>query len=193
MPRRPRGLITESFLHIGAKGNRGFPIYLRPSDYERFLLRLEEKASAHSVKIHAFCLMTNHLHVVVEAGVIPISPFMQAVLARHAEFINRSYQYRGHVFGGRFWSRVCRYDEDLLATIRYIHRNPVRAGIVISPEEYPWSSHRAYLGLAQMPWLTTRCLEFFGQDKVRSIKRYAEFVSAGPDEPHPGMQGRKGK
>ncbi|HET6780739.1 MAG TPA: transposase [bacterium] len=179
VPRRPRGLIVQAFVHVAARGNRGFPLYLHQRDFESFLGRLEQYAAAGSARVHAYCLMTNHLHLLLEAGQSPISKCMQSLLARYAEYVNRRYQYRGHLFGGRFWSKVCLSDEYFLAVLRYIHRNPVRAGLVTNPEEYPWSSHRVYLGTLSVPWVTTKCLELFSLDKHRAIERYARFVSTG--------------
>jgi putative transposase len=177
VPRRPRGLIVQSFVHVAARGNRGFPLYLDQGDFESFLGRLEHYTAVGSVKVHAYCLMTNHIHLLLEAGEIPISKCMQSLLARYAEYINRRYQYRGHLFGGRFWSKICPSDEYFLAVLRYIHRNPVRAGLVTSPEEYPWSSHRVYLGTLSVPWVVTKYLEVFGHDRDGAIERYARFVS----------------
>jgi len=186
MPRRPRGLIVQAFVHVAARGNRGFPLYLDQRDFESFLSRLERYAAVGAVRVHAYCLMTNHVHLLLEAGEVPISKCMQSLLARYAEYVNRRYQYRGHLFGGRFWSKVCPSDEYFLAVLRYIHRNPILAGLVTKAEEYPWSSHRVYLGTLSVPWVVTKCLEFFSQDRHRAIEQYARFVST---DGEPNRQG----
>lgn len=177
MPRPPRGLIVQAFVHVTARGNRGFPLYLDPRDYESFLGRLERHAAVHAVRVHAYCLMTNHFHLLLEAGELPISKGMQSLLARYAEYVNRRYRYRGHLFGGRFWSKVCPSDEYFLAVLRYVHRNPVRARLVTNPEEYPWSSHRVYLGEANVPWVVTTSLEWFSRNREQAVEFYTRLMN----------------
>ncbi len=179
MARKPRGIIVNAFVHVTAKGNRGVPIYLRDGDYRFFLTCLQEYAARDSARVHAFCLMRNHLHLLLEAGDRPISRLMHTLLHRYAQYVNRLNGYRGHLFGDRYWARVCSEDHDLLAVLRYVHLNPVQAGLVISPELYPWSTHRVYLGISRLPWVATMALQFFSADRERAVASYARFVRAG--------------
>lgn len=176
VPRRPRGLIVDSFVHVTNRGNRGEPLYFCDQDFRFFLRGLRDSATRYSARVHAYCLMTNHFHLVLEARDEPISHLMHAVLQRHAQYINRIYDLRGHVFGDRFWARPCQNDEDLVATIRYIHLNPVRARLVHSPERYPWSTHGVYLGACRVPWVQTTLLDFFTLDRARAVELYDRFV-----------------
>jgi len=182
MARRPRGIITEAFVHVAARGNRGFPIYVGRRDYEFFLEHLRGYAEKHSVRVHAFCLMTNHFHLLLEAGEVPVSRCMHGLLARYAQYFNRTQSGSGHVFGNRFWSRVCPDDPYVMAVVRYIHLNPVRAGLAVSPMGYPWSSHQIYLGISHLPWVTTRCLLCFGDDAQRALAAYERFMTGSDEE-----------
>lgn len=177
MARRPRGSITNSFVHVTSIGNRGQSIYLHEPDYEFFLETLRECASQCLARVHAYCLMTTHFHLLAEVGEISLSRYMHRLLGRFAQHINRRYGFHGHVFGGRFWGRVCADDADVLSVLQYIHLNPVRAGIVGDPELYRWSSHMAYLGLAFEPWVATDLLRFFSDDRSHAMECYARFIT----------------
>lgn len=183
MPRRPRGVIVDSLVHVTSRGNRGAPIYLREQDYQVFLEFLREYLERHSARLHAYCLMTNHFHLVVEVRSTPLSMLMHALLNRFAKYINRFQGYRGHLFSGRFWSKGCDSDAYALAMVSYIHLNPCRAGITPDPETYPWSSHRVYLGTSRVPWISTRLLDLFSADPGRAREAYARFVRDGAPEP----------
>ena len=176
MSRRPRGTIVHSFAHVTSKGIRGLPIYFCDAEYEWFLARLEEYAKHYGIRLHAFCLLTNHFHLLLEAGPQPISKFMHRLLYRYARHINRRHQHFGHLFADRFWAKPCDRDVYLLGTIRYIHRNPVLAGLSKTPEGYRWSSHSVYLGAQALPWVATDSLAYFHQDRQRAVEAYARFV-----------------
>ena len=105
---------------------------------------------------------------------------MQVLLQRHAQYVNRLYHHRGHVFADRFWSRICRSDLDVLAVLRYIHLNPVEAGLVKRPAQYQWSSHRVYLGRVSVPWVATVLLEWFSADPAHAVDAYGRFVEVDP-------------
>lgn len=179
MPRKPRGVIVNAFVHVSAKGNRGAPIYLRDSDYRWFLRRLQESAARHAVRVHAYCLMVNHFHLLLEVESQPVSKMMHSLLHRYAQYVNLLHHYQGHLFGGRFWGRICTEDYDVRTVLRYIHRNPVRAGVVRRPDLYPWSSHRAYLGITREPWISTTALQNLSPAPRRAVAAYARFVEEG--------------
>jgi REP element-mobilizing transposase RayT len=134
-------------------------------------------------RIHAFCCMTNHIHIALQVGTIPLSKIMQNLSLRYTNWVNRKYHRTGHVFQGRFKAILIDADSYLLELVRYIHLNPVRAGIVSQPTEYSWSSHKAYLGKEDLSWLTTESvLSQFADEISKARKRYREFVTAGIDE-----------
>ena len=177
MPRKPRGVIVHSFVHVTAKGNRGVPLYHRDNDYRFFLSCLRDYAARDAARVHAFCLMGNHVHLLVEATDTPISRTMHTLLQRYAQYVNRLHGYRGHLFADRFWARVCSEESDVLAVLRYVHQNPLRAGLVPRLELYPWSSHRVYLGITSLSWVAVTLLQSFGVDRTRATAAYSEFVT----------------
>ncbi len=177
MPRKPRGVIVHSFVHVTAKGNRGVPLYHRDNDYRFFLSCLRDYAARDAARVHAFCLMGNHVHLLVEATDTPISRTMHTLLQRYAQYVNRLHGYRGHLFADRFWARVCSEEYDVLAVLRYVHQNPLRAGLVPRLELYPWSSHRVYLGITSLSWVAVTLLQSFGVDRTRATAAYSEFVT----------------
>ena len=135
--------------------------------------------------------MTNHIHLVIQVGAIPLSRGMQNLSFRYARWINWRKKRTGHLFQGRYKAVLVDGDSYLLELIRYIHLNPVRAGMVTNPEEYLLSGHRAYLGMEILPWLTTdRVLVQFGESVARAQARYKSFIMDGLGEEHrPEFQG----
>lgn len=141
-----------------------------------FLKRLRDYAQRYSMCIHAYCLMSNHVHLLVEVESTPVSKPMQGLLQSHAQYINRRHGHRGHLFGDRFWSKTCLRDTYLLELLRDIHLNPVRAGLVVGPELYRWCSHTVYLGSASRPWITTELLWMFSRDQKSAVREYMHFI-----------------
>lgn len=183
MPRRPRGVIVESIAHVTSRGNRGAPIYLREQDYRTFLAFLREYLDLHEAQLHGFCLMTNHFHLIIEVGSTSLSVLMHALLNRFVKYFNRVHGFHGHLFGGRFWSKVCDTDTYALSMVGYIHLNPCRAGITSDPSAYEWSTHRVFLGTLDVPWVTTRLLDLFSANRRRAHEAYARFIADEEGEP----------
>jgi putative transposase len=168
------------------RGNGEQNIFMDAGDRTRFFLLLQESVERFEYRIHAFCLMTNHIHLALQVGQIPLSGIMQNVGFRYTQFVNRKYQRSGHLFQGRYKALLIDADSYLLELIRYIHLNPVRVGMASIPENYPWSSHASYLNLApRPPWLTVEwALVQFADKKLSAIKRYRNFVEEGLEEGH---------
>ncbi len=180
MARRPRVAPPDSFSHVSTTGNREQAIFIDDADREFFLFTLQRYMPVCELKVHAYCLMTTHLHLVVEVAGVPLSRSMQRVLQVYAQRFNRRHGYRGHLFADRFWSQPCETDAYLLEAVRYVHLNPVWAGIVRRPEFYRWSSHRAYLNLEAQGWVVTdSVLQMFGRSPDDAVHEYALFVEEG--------------
>ncbi len=145
MPRKPRCHVSGAFYHVTTRGNHQQDIFHNESYYLHLLSLLERNAAKHLVNIHAYALMTNHIHLVVQVGEQPLGDFMQSVLQSYTQYVNTRNQQTGHLFQGRYHATLIDNDEYLLAVVRYIHLNPVTAGLVNDPIEYRWSSHRHYL------------------------------------------------
>jgi REP element-mobilizing transposase RayT len=184
MPRKPRLHYPGVVYHVILRGNSGQNIFFDAGDRNRFFLLLQKGEERFGFLIHAFCLMTTHLHLVLQVGEVSLSRIMQNIGVRYTQFINRKYQRSGHLFQGRYKALLIDADSYLLELIRYIHLNPVRAGMVQYPEEYLWSSHSSYLGDSpRPPWLSVGWAlgQFAGLgDSV--VQRYKAFVDEGLEE-----------
>lgn len=162
------------------RGNNGGEIFFSNTDRRQFYFLLSDALALFDCKIHAFCLMSNHVHLLMEVNEEPLSHFMQNVNARYTQWINRRLGRVGHLFQGRYKAFLVGVDSYFLEVVRYIHLNPVRAGLVSSPERYVWSSHNAYLGNEKNEWLTThQALSCFSSVSATARLEYADFVCEG--------------
>jgi len=177
MARKPRLHVPGGIYHVLIRGNGGDDIFFNKEDQTRFLLLLQEGTERFDYRLLTFCLMTNHIHLVIQVSDIPLSKIVQNVSFRYTKFINKKKKRTGHLFQGRYKAILVDGDSYLLELVRYIHNNPVRAGLVNDPVDYPWSSHCAYLGKNDIPFLTTDLvLGQFGNKLSVSCKRYQNFV-----------------
>ncbi len=141
MPRIPRGQIVGHAYHVLNRGNARATIFHKDGDYRVFLDLLAAARTKFPVKVFGFCVMPNHFHLVVQpATADALSPFMQWWLTSHVRRHHRHYGSSGHVWQGRFKSFPIQQDEHLFTVLRYVLRNPVRAGLVKRAQEWPWSS-----------------------------------------------------
>jgi hypothetical protein len=129
--------------------------------------------------------MTNHVHLVIQVGNIPLSRIMQNLSFRYTKWVNWRHSRNGHLFQGRYKAILVDADEYLVQLAGYLHLNPVRAGMVQSPADCPWSSHRAYLGRESIPWLTTEgVLGYFGGTQANARRLFDEYVKERINEGH---------
>jgi len=154
MPRLPRVVIPGIPHHVTQRGNRGDAVFDDDVDRRRYLELLQEYGERHGLKLVAYCLMPNHVHLVaIPLKKTSLSAALKPVHLRHAQQLNRSRGEGGLVWQGRFYS--CPMDDEHTWTaIRYVERNPVRAKMVRHAEDYPWSSAPAHCGLLADPLLT---------------------------------------
>jgi putative transposase len=144
MPRRARVTLANVPLHLIQRGNNRQICFFGDDDYRFYLDRLAECSTKYGVWIHAYVLMTNHVHLLLSAGRADApSAMMKALGQRYVQYINRTYRRSGTLWEGRFRSCLTQQETYLLACQRYIELNPVRAGMVSHPAEYRWSSYRA--------------------------------------------------
>ena len=178
MPRPPRLLGAGATYHITARGNNGEVIFTDDLDRYRYLTRLAEARRAYEFRLFAYVLMSNHVHLVVQASQPNVSSAIQSIHGRHATEFNRKLGRHGHLFGGRFKARAVEGNEDLLQVTSYIHLNPVRAGLVVEPEDYSWSSFRLYLEPATADSLVDQApvLGILSVDVDRARLAYVEFI-----------------
>jgi REP element-mobilizing transposase RayT len=147
-------------------------------DRVRFLDRLEEVVAAYGWLVHAYCLMPNHYHLVLETPEPNLSDGMHRLNFLTAQSFNRRHEVDGHLFQGRFHSPLVESDRHLLELSRYVVLNPVRAGLVRHPADWRWSSYRAAVGLAPQPAFLTldTVLGYFVGDEAAARRRYDAFV-----------------
>lgn len=149
MPRRPRIKLADVPQHVVQRGINREPCFFADEDYHCYLHWLHKSAADWHCAIHAYVLMTNHVHLLATAEEPGgIAKLMQAIGRRYVQYINRSYRRTGSLWEGRFKSSVVQAEDYLLTCMRYIELNPVRANMVKDPAQYRWSSYR-HNGLGQ--------------------------------------------
>ncbi len=167
--------------HVTARGNAGQTIYLDDKDRRRFLELYADVSERLNWLCHAYCLMTNHYHFVIETIEPNLSKGMQQLNSTYAQWFNRHHNRHGHLFQGRFKAIIVQRGSYLLELARYVVLNPQRAGLVRDALHWPWSSYRATSGMAPAPsWLTTDwILSQFGATRDAAINAYRAFVAEG--------------
>lgn len=184
MARPLRIEFSGALYHITARGDRREPIFEDDEDRLSFLRTLAEVVGRFNWLCHAYCLMTNHYHLMVETPDGNLSKGMRQLNGVYTQASNRRHGRTGHLFQGRFKGILVDKDSYLLELARYVVLNPVRARMVDLPEAWPWSSYRATVGQAPKPeWLTTDALlSQFGQRRSRARQRYRQFVLDGVNQ-----------
>ena len=178
MVRPLRVEFAGAFYHVLNRGNAGEAIFKSKKDRERFLDCIARAVERFSLKIHTYCLMMNHYHLLVETPEPNLSKAIQLLNVSYATYFNRKYHRNGHLFQGRFKSILVDEDAYLKYLSRYIHLNPVRAKLVEYPADYSWSSYREFIGKVNAnSWLEAKwLLRQFGRGKKEAIKNYRDFV-----------------
>jgi len=178
MARPLRIIYPDAFYHVTSRGNERREIYKSQRDREKFLSYLESASERYGAVIHAYCLMTNHYHLILETPVGNLSEIMQHINGAYTTYFNVKRKRTGHLFQGRHKSILVEADEYATELSRYIHLNPVRAGIVTRPEDFVWSSYPSYIGKGLAPaWLKTDfILGYFGNIAPDARKKYRAFV-----------------
>ncbi len=176
--------------HITSRGNREDDIYEDDSDCKLFIDLLDKIAGTHNWICHAYCLMSNHFHLLIETPDANLSKGMRQLNGIYTQQFNRAHNRAGHVFQGRYKAIIVDKQSYLQELARYIVLNPVRAQIVRSAREWPWSSYRATAGQAPGPMnlQTDELLASFGKRKSRARELYKQFITEGKKQPSPWEQ-----
>jgi putative transposase len=179
MARPLRVVYPGAFYHVTARGNERRRIFLSQGDYAKFLSYVADAVHKYDVILHAFVLMANHFHLLVETPRANLSAFMHAVNSAYTTYFNIRRKRTGHLFQGRFKSILVERDPYLLEVSRYLHLNPVRAGIVAAPEAYPQSSYRSYIA-PKDPAIVSRDLTWgmIANSPKEAAPRYKAFVES---------------
>ncbi len=177
MPRKPRLHVPGGLYHVILRGNNRQNLFFSPADRQALNELVAKSSHRLRTQVHAFCWMSNHLHMAVQVADQPLSRMMQWVASRYAYYINRRLRRTGHVFERRYRAILVDADTYLLELVRYIHRNPVTANMVRDPIDYPWSGHRCYLGRETLEWVTTDwVLALFSSQLSKARRLYRQFV-----------------
>ena len=184
MSRPIRIAFPGAWYHVMNRGRRSENIYLDKLDYKAFIELLQETSDAWNIRIAAYCLMPNHYHMLVYTPEGNISRAMRHINGVYTQRFNRRYHLDGQLFRGRYKSIIVNGDSYLLQLVRYIHRNPLKAGIVDDLKAYLWSSHKAYLSVAKKwDWLHKGfILDMLTDDKKSQIRQYRSFVAVDDDK-----------
>ncbi len=154
MPRRPRMYLPDMPYHVVQRGNNRQPCFIEREDYQYYLELWRKMSRRYGVCVHGYCLMTNHIHfLVTPVQKTSVSNTMKVVGSCYAQYINKKYNRTGTLWEGRHRPSLVQTDKYFLTCMRYIELNPVRAGMVAQPEDYPWSSYGVN-ALGQPSWLT---------------------------------------
>jgi putative transposase len=186
MARALRLEFPGALYHVTSRGNAGAHIFVDDADRRFFLGLLTRVVDRFAWLCHAFCLMGNHYHLLLETPKPNLSRGMRSLNSVYAQVFNRRRGRRGHVFQGRFHAVLVEKERHLLEIARYVVLNPVRARVVPEAVAWPWSSYRAAVGAAPCPpWLTLDwLLAQFADERTRAQERYRRFVADGlGDEP----------
>lgn len=152
MARKPRSIIADYPFHVIVRGNNRQAIFHDDDDRTSFKWILREACTANQLAVHAYVMMTNHVHLIATpAQAEGLSRVMQAVGRQYVRRFNHRHGRSGTLWEGRYRASLIQGDRHLLACQRYVEMNPVRAGMVERPEQYAWSSHRHHLGLVSDP------------------------------------------
>ena len=179
MARPLRITFPGAFYHVTSRGNERKNIYKSKRDREKFLEYLGEAHERFGTIIHAYCLMSNHYHLLIETPNANLPHIMRQVNGSYTTYFNVKRKRFGHLFQGRYKAFLVCKDSYALELSRYIHLNPVRTAMVERVEDYPWSRHRAYVGKEKGPdWLETGfILGCFADRASQARKEFALFVS----------------
>jgi len=144
MPRTARKISALGVYHIVLRGNNQQEIFHDQADYNRYISLLKQNTDKNSHKLYAWCLMPNHIHLLIREGSVPFSNAVQSISSSFVFWYNRKYSRTGHLFEGRYRSEPVEDENYFFRVLRYIHMNPVKANICGSPEDYPYSSYQDY-------------------------------------------------
>ncbi|MBW2057472.1 MAG: transposase [Deltaproteobacteria bacterium] len=174
----------DAWYHVLNRGRRGEVAFAGEGDYARFIDLLKEARDMWNLRIAAYCLMPNHYHLLVQTPEANISRCMRHIDGVYTQRFNRVHDCDGQVFRGRYRSILIEADAYLLQLVRYIHRNPVRAGLTQDPDGYTWSSHKGYLSADDgWKWLYKEyVLSMLSTHKSERLRRYCEFMSVSDEK-----------
>ncbi|MEN8262151.1 MAG: transposase [Nitrospirota bacterium] len=187
MARQLRIEYEGAFYHITSRGNQKGKVFWDKKDKKQFIDILKRTKDRYGYLLHAYVFMDNHYHLLIETPHANIKQIMQNINTSYTVYVNIRHKRRGHLFQGRYKSFIVDKESYLLELGRYIHLNPVRAGIVQKADDYRWSSYKEYINGKRKNRITNTddTLYLFSEIRSEAINRYREFVFAGIKEESP--------
>jgi len=183
MARKLRLHVPGGFYHVTLRGNHRQPVFFTMEDRDLLDRIVARVVTRLGVRLHAYCWMTNHLHLLAQVSEAPLGRMMLRIASHYARIVQTRLGTTGHLFERRYHAVLVDADSYLLTLVRYIHLNPVRAGLSADPEAYPWSSHRNYLGQRQQAWVTTDLtLNLLEARPDAARARYREYMGMSAPE-----------
>jgi len=179
MSRPLRIQFPDAWYHVMNRGRRGESVFLDKPDYVMFVELLKEVVDMYKVRVAAYCLIPNHYHLLIQTPGGDLARCMRHLNGIYTQRFNRAHHFDGQLFRGRYKSILVDGDSYLLELVRYIHRNPLEAGLVRELNKYVWSSHKGYLSNAKKwNWLhKSFILSLFAKDRKKGINTYRKFVT----------------
>ena len=185
MPRQQRIRSKSGYYHIMLRGNERKNIFNSDEDKERFLETLCERKQGNRFYLQAFCLMNNHVHLMLSEGVEDVARIMKRITVSYVFYFNQKYKRVGHLFQDRFKSEVVEQNSYALSLARYIHQNPVKAGFVEKAADYKWSSYDCYLNENNdyVKILDTESiLSIFSEERKDAVREFERFMNEESEE-----------
>ncbi len=183
MPKRELPDVACAFVHVTTRGIGRAPIYFDEFDYVGWLCIFERAVQRFEWRCHAYCLMPNHFHLLIELTQPTLAIGMKHLNQSYAQRVNLRYDRTGHVFEAPYHATLVEDDEHFLTACRYVVRNPVRARLCAEAGEWPWSSFRATAGLSHRPpYLVVETARARFRRGVAGLEQYRAFVAMSPDQ-----------
>ena len=181
MPRQARKKSKSGIYHIMMRGINRQIIFEDEEDYLTFLQTLERYKEQSGYEIYAYCLMGNHIHLLLKVDTEPLEQIMRRLCGSYVYWYNRKYQRVGYLFQDRFKSEVVENDRYFLTVLRYIHQNPLKAGLVNSIEEYQWSSLVEYMNIPKVVD-SVFVLKLFDGNSEKAQESFIQFCKVASDD-----------
>jgi putative transposase len=176
LPRQAREKSESGYYHIMVRGNEQRKIFMDNSDREKYLDILSKQVHLNRIEISAYCLMDNHLHLLIKEIDNELSKALQSIGTAYVIYFNKKYSRVGHLFQNRFKSEPIKDENYLFGTLRYIHQNPIRAGICNRVEDYPWSSDCYYRNSSRRSFVTNHILKHISNNHEQAVVEYCRMM-----------------
>lgn len=176
MPRQARGKSESGYYHVMLRGNEQRKVFLDNYDRKKYLDLLAKQVFSGNIAISGYCLMDNHIHLIVRENENGLSKPMHSIGTAYVYYFNKKHRRVGHLFQNRFNSEAISDDLYLFSALRYVHQNPVKAGMCKEVEAYPWSSDCYYRNSTLESFVSTEILSYISNDRGKAVSEYCRLM-----------------